>query len=431
MILGIQKVWLLHGKSDSIYQIMTRNNGNEIIAALDIGTSKILALVAEINEQGELKIIGCGTKPSSGLKKGVVVNIEATVYSIDQAIREAERVAGCEINTVFAGIAGSHIRSFDGHGIVRINDGEVSQEDINGVIDASQAMNIPSDQRILHVLPKDFVIDGQEGIREPIGMSGVRLEADVHIVTVSRSAEQNIIKSMDRCGLEVQQIVLEQLASSFSVLSDDEKDLGVCLVDIGGGTSDIVVFMDGQIVATKVIPVGGNHVTNDIAYALRTPEDEAEEIKIKHACTVSKMINKDELIEVPSVGNRSPRKIELERLASVVQARYEELFAVIDDEIGKMNIEKLRAGVVLTGGTSQLNGAKELAEEILETDIRVGFPKDMNGTFENINSPIHSTGAGLLLFALDKYKNNPDDLVKQKALESPWARVKSWLNSNL
>ena len=410
---------------------MTRNNGNEIVAALDIGTSKILALVAEINDENELKVIGFGSEPSGGLKKGVVVNIEATVYSIDQAIREAERVAGCEINTVFAGIAGSHIRSFDGHGIVRINDGEVSQEDINGVIDASQAMNIPSDQRILHVLPKDFVIDGQEGIREPIGMSGVRLEADVHIVTVSRSAEQNIIKSMDRCGLEVQQIVLEQLASSFSVLSDDEKDLGVCLVDIGGGTSDIVVFMDGQIVATKVIPVGGNHVTNDIAYALRTPEDEAEEIKIKHACTVSKMINKDELIEVPSVGNRSPRKIELERLASVVQARYEELFAVIDDEIGKMNIEKLRAGVVLTGGTSQLNGAKELAEEILETDIRVGFPKDINGTFENINSPIHSTGAGLLLFALDKYKNNPDDLVKQKALESPWVRVKSWLNSNL
>ena len=410
---------------------MTRNNGNEIVAALDIGTSKILALVAEINDKNELKVIGFGSEPSGGLKKGVVVNIEATVYSIDQAIREAERVAGCEINTVFAGIAGSHIRSFDGHGIVRINDGEVSQEDINGVIDASQAMNIPSDQRILHVLPKDFVIDGQEGIREPIGMSGVRLEADVHIVTVSRSAEQNIIKSMDRCGLEVQQIVLEQLASSFSVLSDDEKDLGVCLVDIGGGTSDIVVFMDGQIVATKVIPVGGNHVTNDIAYALRTPENEAEEIKIKHACTISKMINKEELIEVPSVGNRSPRKIELERLASVVQARYEELFAVIDDEIGKMNIEKLRAGVVLTGGTSQLNGAKELAEEILETDIRVGFPKDMNGTFENINSPIHSTGAGLLLFALDKYKNNPDDLVKQKALESPWARVKSWLNSNL
>ena len=410
---------------------MTRNNGNEIVAALDIGTSKILALVAEINDENELKVIGFGSEPSGGLKKGVVVNIEATVYSIDQAIREAERVAGCEINTVFAGIAGSHIRSFDGHGIVRINDGEVSQEDINGVIDASQAMNIPSDQRILHVLPKDFVIDGQEGIREPIGMSGVRLEADVHIVTVSRSAEQNIIKSMDRCGLEVQQIVLEQLASSFSVLSDDEKDLGVCLVDIGGGTSDIVVFMDGQIVATKVIPVGGNHVTNDIAYALRTPENEAEEIKIKHACTISKMINKEELIEVPSVGNRSPRKIELERLASVVQARYEELFAVIDDEIGKMNIEKLRAGVVLTGGTSQLNGAKELAEEILETDSRVGFPKDINGTFENINSPIHSTGAGLLLFALDKYKNNPDDLVKQKALESPWVRVKSWLNSNL
>ena len=409
---------------------MSRNNGNEIIAALDIGTSKILALVAEINEQKELKVIGFGKEPSTGLKKGVVVNIEATVNSIDQAIREAEKVADCEINTVFAGIAASHVRSFDGHGIVRINEGEVSQEDIDGVIDASQAMSLPSDQRILHVLPKDFVIDGQEGVREPIGMSGVRLEADVHIVTVARSAEQNIIKSMERCGLEVQQIVLEQLASSFSVLSNDEKDLGVCLVDIGGGTSDIVVFMGGQIVATKVIPIGGNHVTNDIAYALRTPEKEAEEIKIKHACTTSKMVNKEKLIEVPSVGNRSPRQIELERLASVVQARYEELFAVINDEIGKMNIEKLRAGIVLTGGTSQLNGAKELAEEILETDVRVGFPKDVNGTFENINSPIYSTGVGLLLFALDKYKNNPHDLIKQKALESPWQRVKSWLKSN-
>ena len=267
--------------------------------------------------------------------------------------------------------------------------------------------------------------------REPNGRFGVRLEADVHIVTVARSAEQNIIKSMEGCGLEVQQVVLEQLASSFSVLSEDEKDLGVCLVDIGGGTSDIVVFMGGQIVATKVIPIGGNHVTNDIAYALRTPEKEAEEIKINHACTTSKMVNKEELIEVPSVGNRSPRQIELERLASVVQARYEELFAVISDEIGKMNIEKLRAGIVLTGGTSQLNGAKELAEEILETDVRVGFPKDMNGTFENINSPIHATGVGLLLFALDKYKNNPQDLIKQKALESPWLRVKSWLKSNL
>ena len=410
---------------------MSRNNGNEIIAALDIGTSKILALVAEINEKMELKIIGFGTESSIGLKKGVVVNIEATVKSIDQAIRKAEQVAGCEINTVFAGIAGSHIRSFDGHGIVRINEGEVSQEDIDGVIDASQAMSIPSDQRILHVLPKDFVIDGQEGVREPIGMSGVRLEADVHIVTVARSAEQNIIKSMERCGLEVQQIVLEQLASSFSVLSDDEKDLGVCLVDIGGGTSDIVVFMGGQIAATKVIPVGGNHVTNDIAYALRTPEKEAEEIKIKHACTTSKITNKEQLIKVPSVGNRSPRQISLETLASVVQARYEELFRVINDEIGKMNIERLRAGVVLTGGTSQLNGAKELAEEILETDVRVGFPKDVNGAFENINTPIHATGVGLLLFAMDKYKNNPHELIKQKALESRWQRVKSWLKSNL
>jgi len=410
---------------------MSRNNGNEIIAALDIGTSKIVALVAEINEENELKIIGVGQQVSRGLKKGVVVNIDATVDSINGAIRKAEEVANCEINTVFAGIAGSHVRSFDGHGIVKINEGEVSINDINGALDASQAMNIPADQRILHVLPKGYIIDGHEGIREPISMSGVRLEADVHIVTVARSAEENIVKCIDRCGLEVQQLVLEQLASSHSVLSEDEKDLGVCLVDIGGGTSDIAIFIDGQIVATKVIPVGGNHVTNDIAYALKTPEKHAEEIKINHACTLSKLKNKNELIEVSSTGDRPSRQIELEQLATVVQARYKELFEVINNEIGKINTERLRAGIVLTGGASQLNGASELAEEILGTDVRVGSPRAMSGTFENVNNPLHATGTGLLRFALEKYENNPDDLVKQKALESPLSKIKSWFDSNL
>ena len=410
---------------------MSRNNGNEIIAALDIGTSKIVALVAEINEENELKIIGVGQQVSRGLKKGVVVNIDATVDSINGAIRKAEEIADCEINTVFAGIAGSNVRSFDGHGIVKINEGEVSINDINGALDASQAMNIPADQRILHVLPKGYIIDGHEGIREPISMSGVRLEADVHIVTVARSAEENIVKCIDRCGLEVQQLVLEQLASSHSVLSEDEKDLGVCLVDIGGGTSDIAIFIDGQIVATKVIPVGGNHVTNDIAYALKTPEKHAEEIKINHACTLSKLKNKNELIEVSSTGDRPSRQIELEQLATVVQARYKELFEVINNEIGKINTERLRAGIVLTGGASQLNGASELAEEILGNDVRVGSPRAMSGTFENVNNPLHATGTGLLWFALEKYENNPDDLVKQKALESPLSKIKSWFDSNL
>ena len=410
---------------------MSRNNGNEIIAALDIGTSKIIALVAEINEENELKIIGVGQQVSRGLKKGVVVNIDATVDSINGAIRKAEEIADCEINTVFAGIAGSHVRSFDGHGIVKINEGEVSINDINGALDASQAMNIPADQRILHVLPKGYIIDGHEGIREPISMSGVRLEADVHIVTVARSAEQNIVKCINRCGLDVQQLVLEQLASSHSVLSRDEKDLGVCLVDIGGGTSDIAIFIDGQIVATKVIPVGGNHVTNDIAYALKTPEKHAEEIKINHACTLSKLKNKNELIEVSSTGDRPPRQIESEQLATVVQARYKELFEVINNEIGKINTERLRAGIVLTGGASQLDGASELAEEILGTDVRVGSPRAMSGTFEKVNNPLHATGTGLLRFALEKYETNPDDLVKQKALESPLAKIKSWFDSNL
>ena len=249
---------------------MARSGSSEIIASVDIGTSKIVALIAEINGDNELKIIGVGTEPSRGLKKGVVVNIESTVDSIGKAIKQAEGIAECDINTVFAGIAGSHVKSYDGHGFVRINEGEVSQEDIDGAVDASIAMKIPSEERILHVLPKDFVIDGQDGISEPIGMSGIRLEADVHIVTISKTAEENIVKSLDQCDLDIQEVVLEPLASSMSVLSQDEKELGACLIDIGGGTTDIAIFKDGQIITTKVIPVGGDHVTRDIAHELKT-----------------------------------------------------------------------------------------------------------------------------------------------------------------
>ncbi len=410
---------------------MARTNSNEIIAAVDIGTSKIVVLIAEINHESDLKIIGTGTYKSSGLKKGVVVNIESTVDSIAQAIEQAEKFADCEINTVFAGIAGSHVRSYDGHGFVRINSGEVDYSDVEGAIDASKAMKIPSEERILHVLPKDYIIDGQEGIRDPIGMSGIRLEADVHIVTISRSAEENIIKSLERCDLEVQEIVLEPLASSMSVLSKDEKDLGVCLIDIGGGTTDIAIFKDGQILTTKVIPIGGDHVTKDIAHELKTPIESAEALKIEHACTLSHLNGTGESIEVPSVGDRAPRNTDIKILSAVVEQRYRELFEVVLEEIGKMNTDNLRAGIVLTGGTSQLAGAVELAEEVFSSDVRLGYPKPMSGAFETINSPENATGAGLLLYALKKFQSNPEELIKQKSSGSLIEKTRDWFKTNL
>lgn len=410
---------------------MARTNSNEIIAAIDIGTSKIVVLIAEINQDSDLKIIGTGTHQSSGLKKGVVVNIESTVDSIAQAIEQAEKFANCEINTVFAGIAGSHVRSYDGHGFVRINSGEVEYNDVLGAIDASKAMKIPSEERILHVLPKDYIIDGQEGIRDPIGMSGIRLEADVHIVTISRSAEENIIKSLERCDLEVQEIVLEPLASSMSVLSKDEKDLGVCIIDIGGGTTDIAIFKDGQILTTKVIPIGGDHVTKDIAHELKTPIESAEALKIEHACTLSHLNGTGELIEVPSVGDRAPRNTDIKILSAVVEQRYRELFEVVLEEIGKINTDNLRAGIVLTGGTSLLAGAVELAEEVFSSDVRLGYPKPMSGAFETINSPENATGTGLLLYALKKFESNPEELIKQKSSGSLIEKTREWFKANL
>ena len=410
---------------------MAINKSSEIIASIDIGTSKIVALIAEINHNNELKIIGVGTEKSRGLKKGVVVNIESTVESIGKAIKQAEKTAECEINTVFAGIAGSHVRSYDGHGFVRINKGEVSQDDINGAIDASIAMKIPSEERILHVLPKDFVIDGQDGISEPIGMSGIRLEADVHIVTISRTAEENIVKSLDQCELDIQEVVLEPLASSISVLSPDEKDLGACLIDIGGGTTDIAIFRDGQIITTKVIPVGGDHVTRDIAHELKTPVEEAEIIKIEHASTLSRLNGSDQHIDVPSVGDRETRKTDKKVLASVVEQRYEEIFEVVKNEVGKTNFENLRAGIVLTGGASKLKGAIDLAEVVFGCDVRLGYPKPMSGAFESINGPENATGAGLLLYALEKFISKPEDLVKQKSLASFFQKIKNWFSLEL
>ena len=381
---------------------MAKNNDRHLIVGLDIGTSKVVALVGEIAADNSIEIVGFGSQPSRGLKKGVVVNIESTVQSIQRAVEEAELMAGCEIHSVYAGIAGSHVRSLNSHGVVAIRDKEVSSIDVEHVIDAAKAVAIPADQKILHVLPQEFIIDGQEGIRDPIGMSGVRLEAKVHIVTGADSAAQNIEKCIQRCGLVVEDIVLEQLASSFAVLTEDEKDLGVCLVDIGGGTTDIAVFSGGAIRHTAVIPIAGDQVTNDIAVSMRTPTQYAEDIKIRYACALSQLANTDETIEVPSVGDRPARRLARQTLAEIVQPRYEELFTLIQDELRRTGFEEvIAAGVVLTGGSSKMEGAIELAEEIFHVPVRLGTPTGIKGLADVTSNPIHSTGVGLMLYARD------------------------------
>ena len=370
-----------------------------MIVGLDIGTSKVVAVVGEVDVDGVIEVVGIGSHPSRGMKKGVVVDIESTVNAIQRAVEEAELMAGCQIHSVYVGIAGSHIRSMNSHGIVAIKEGEVVQADVERVLDAAQAVAIPADQKVLHVLPQEYLIDNQGGIKEPLGMSGVRLEAKVHLVTCAVNAAQNIEKCIQRCGLEVDGIILEQLASSFSVITADERDLGVCIVDIGGGTSDIAIFTDGAIRHTGVIPIAGDQVTNDIAMALRTPTQHAEEIKLRYACALTQLAGADETIKVPSVGDRPPRDLSRQSLAEVVEPRYDELFTLIQAEIRRSGYEELiPAGVVLTGGTSKMEGAMELAEEIFHMPVRVGAPQYAQGLSDIIRNPIYATAVGLLIF---------------------------------
>jgi cell division protein FtsA len=380
---------------------MANNPGSNMIVGLDIGTSKVVAIVGEIAPDGALNIVGIGRHRSRGLKKGTVVNIESTVQSIQRAVEEAELMAGCRIHSVYAGIAGSHIRSMNSHGIVAIRDKEVYPADIERVIDAAQAVAIPADQKILHILPQEYIIDSQEGVKEPLGMSGVRLEAKVHLVTCATNAYQNIEKCIRRCGLETDEIILEQLASSYSVLTDDEKELGVCMVDIGGGTTDIAIFTEGAIRHTGVIPIAGDQVTNDIAMALRTPTENAEELKIKYACALSQMASPDEMIKVPGVGDRQPRELSRQALADVVEPRYDELFHLIQAEIRHSGYaDLLAAGMVLTGGTSKMEGVVELAEEIFHMPVRIGMPTEVTGLTDIVRNPTYATGVGLLLYGL-------------------------------
>lgn len=410
---------------------MSKKETNSLIVGLDIGTSKVVAIVGEITLEGGIDIIGIGTQPSRGLKKGVVVNIESTVQSIQRAVEEAELMAGCQIRSVYAGIAGSHIRSINSHGIVAIKEKEVTAADVARVIDAAKAVAIPADQRIIHVLPQEFVIDNSEGIRDPISMSGVRLEAKVHLVTGAMSAVQNIIKCVRRCGLEVDDIILEQLAASAAVLTDDEKELGVCLVDIGGGTTDIAVFSDGAIRHTAVIPIAGDQVTNDIAVALRTPTQYANEIKIKYACALRQLAAEDETIEVPSVGDREPRTLARQTLAEVVEPRYEELLGLVLAELRRSGFEEIcAAGVVLTGGSSKMEGAIELAEEIFHMPVRLGYPQHISGLVDVVRNPIYATGVGLLLFGNRQQSALSSYQLDEYSEAGIWSRMKSWFQGN-
>ena len=410
---------------------MKKMSDKNMLIGLDIGTSKVVAIVGEVNSDGGIEIIGLGSHPSHGLKKGVVVNIESTVQSIQHAVEEAELMAGCEINSVYAGIAGSHIRSLNSHGIVAIREREVTSGDLDRVIDAARAVAIPADQRVLHILPQEFIIDDQEGIREPIGMSGVRLEAKVHLVTGAVGAAQNIIKCIRRCGLEVDDIILEQLASSYSVLTEDEKELGVCLVDIGGGTTDIAVFSEGAIRHTAVIPIAGDQVTNDIAVALRTPTQYANEIKIKYACALRQLANPEETIEVPSVGDRPPRKLSRQTLAEVVEPRYEELLNLVHAELRRSGFEEIiAAGVVLTGGSSKMEGVIDLAEEIFHAPVRLGLPQYVSGLSDVVCNPIHATGVGLLLFGNQHRNNGTNHIMKEGGFKGVFEQMKNWFQGN-
>lgn len=411
---------------------MGSTQSKKMIVGLDIGTSKVVAIVGEIGPEGDIEVVGIGSNPSKGMKKGVVVNIESTVLSIQRAVEEAELMAGCQIHSVYVGIAGSHIRSLNSHGIVAIKDREVYAADLERVIDAAQAVAIPADQKILHILPQEYVIDNQEGIKEPLGMSGVRLEAKVHLVTGAVNAAQNIEKCIRRCGLEVDEIILEQLASSYSVLTEDERELGVCLVDIGGGTSDIAIFTDGSIRHTGVIPIAGDQVTNDIAMALRTPTQHAEEIKIKYACALTQLAGADETIKVPSVGDRPPRDLSRQSLAEVVEPRYDELFTLVQAELRRSGYEDMvPAGIVLTGGTSKMEGVVELAEEIFHMPVRVGFPQAIQGLNDIVRNPIYATGVGLLLYAAEHQEEGGTTANRAKESgESLIEKVKGWFESN-
>ncbi|MCB9557869.1 MAG: cell division protein FtsA [Deltaproteobacteria bacterium] len=398
---------------------------DELIVGLDIGTTKIAAVVGEVTDDG-IDVIGVGTHASRGLRKGVVTHIDNTITSIRRAVEEAELMAGCEISSVYAGIAGGHIHGFNSHGIVAVKDREVRASDISRVIDAAKAVAIPMDKEIVHVLPQDFVVDGQDGIKEPLGMSGVRLETKVHIVTAGVTSAQNIVKCCQRCGLQVADLVLQPLASSEAVLHSDEKELGVVLIDIGGGTTDITIFSEGAIVHTSVIAVGGNYITNDISVGLRTPSLEAEKIKQRWGCATASLIDPEDEIEVPSVGGRAPRRISRSILAEIVQPRVEEIFLLVQRELERTGFHDLLAsGAVITGGTTIMEGMPEVAEEVLNLPVRRGSPRNIGGLVDVVKSPAFSTGVGLVLHGAKQLEANPGSRMRGERTTFS-GRVRDW-----
>ncbi len=403
-----------------------------LIVGLDIGTTKICAIVGEATPDG-VDIIGIGTYPSKGLSKGVVINIDATVASIKKAIEEAELMAGCQIQSVYVGIAGGHIKGFNSHGIVAVKDREVSPQDVRRVIDAAKAIAIPLDREVIHILPQEFVVDEQDGVKDPIGMSGVRLEAKVHIVTAAVTSAQNIVKCVNRTGLEVSDIVLQQLASAEAVLTPDERELGVALLDVGGGTTDVAVFAEGGVKHTAVIAMGGNQITKDIGFGVRTPDVEAERLKKKHGCALTGLVRRDDTVEVPSVGGRPPRVLSRQILAEIVQPRVEEIYQLAAREIVKSGFEDvLASGVVITGGATIMEGMTELAEQSFNLPIRRGYPMGIGGLVDVVNSPMYATGVGLVLYGL-KHQDEQGDTrrfrVGEPRLFAKVAqRMKSWFS---
>ena len=408
---------------------MAKENRN-LVVGLDIGTSKVAALVGELAPDGTLEVLGMGSHESKGLKKGVVVNIESTVAGIQRALEEAELMADCKIASAFTGIAGSHIRSFNSTGMVAVKDREVSAVDVERAVETAKAVNIPTDQQILHVLRQEFIIDGQEDVREPVGMSGVRLEVKVHIITGAVSAAQNIVKCVRRCGLDVNDLILQPLASARAVLSDDERDLGVCLVDIGGGTTDLAIFTHGAIRQTAVIPIAGDQITNGIAMALRTPTADAEMIKIRHGVALRQLADPNEMIEVPGIGDREPRVMSRQTLAEVIEPRAEELFSLVQKVLRESGYEELlSSGVVLTGGSSMMQGMTELGEEIFHMPVRIGAPRYQGGLADVVRNPRYATAMGLLMEGASQIQQGR--VSKQNgSVRAVFGRMHDWFQRN-
>ena len=399
-----------------------------LVVGLDIGTTKICTVVGEISE-GEIRIIGLGTAPSKGLRKGVVINIESTVQSIKKAVEEAELMAGSHITSVYAGIAGGHIKGINSHGVIAVKNKEIGSSDVKRVIDAASAVAIPMDREVIHIIPQEFIVDEQDGIRDPVGMSGVRLEGRVHIVTGAITSAQNIVKCANRAGLDVDDIVLEQLGSSEAVLTPEEKELGVAIIDIGGGTTDLVIFSNGSIKHTAVFSLAGSHITNDISMGLRTPAEDAEKIKIRYGCSLASLVRKDETIEVPSVGGRKPRVLSRQTLTEIIEPRVEEILALVHNEIVRTGYSNLIAsGIILTGGSAIMEGMPELAEQIFNVPVRRGTPIGIGGLVDLVNSPMYATGVGLVLYGSRNKAQGRFKVGEGNVFSKVTHRMKEWIS---